>query len=189
MLRECNTPIKTNKDLLEFINERRQTGVQLTDSISALFNSLPPIYEKVTVNDLMNACFDKGEVINKKLITDQFIYNQGIWLTYEEKKDLTETDKNGRIRNRMEVIKERLCLNPEIHLKIIPTGLTFNEFRSLVQMSPVAKISSLSTVALKTLRDKILLILDNDLEYPIQKWTQILSNIERVAEYKNWDLN
>lgn len=85
----------------------------------------------------------------------------------------------------MEIIKERLCLNPDIKLRISPTGLSFAEFRSLVQLSSLPKISSLSTIALKTLRDKILLLLDNDLNYHINKWNMLMSNIQRVAEARN----
>lgn len=114
----------------------------------------------------MDACFDKLNVLNKKMITDKFILAQGIWLTDEEKIELTEV---GKARNRMEVIKERLCLNPDIKLRVSPTGLSFTEFRSLVQLSSLPKISSLTTIALKTLRDKILLLLDNDLDYHINK--------------------
>jgi hypothetical protein len=97
---------------------------------------------------------------------------------------------DGKIRNRMEVIKERLAgyVNADVKLRITPTGLTFAEFRSLVQLPPLPKISSLSTVALKTLRDKILLLLDNDLDYHINKWTTLINNIERVAEFKNYQL-
>ena len=119
------------------------------------------------------------------MITDKFILSQGIWLTDEEKVELTETDKNGQTRNRMEVIKERLCLNPDVKLRISPTGLSFAEFRSLVQLSSLPKISSLSTIALKTLRDKILLLLDNDLNYHIDKWSTLMNNIKRVADARN----
>lgn len=133
----------------------------------------------------MDACFDKLDILNKKMITDKFILSQGIWLTDEEKVELTETDSNGKLRNRMEVIKERLNLNPNIKLRVSPKGLSFAEFRSLVQLSPLPKISSLSTIALKTLRDKILLLLDNDLNYHINKWTTLMENIEKVAEARN----
>lgn len=190
LLHECDTDIRTNKDLLDFINsQRKNNNVSVEDSISVLFTGLPPIYEKITVGKLMDVCFDKLDVLNKKMITDKFIIAQGIWLTDEEKKDLTEIEENGKARNRMEVIKERLCLNPDIKLRICPTGLTFAEFRALIQLSDLPKISSLSTIALKTLRDKILLLLDNDLDYHINKWSKIKKDIERVAEYKNWNLD
>jgi hypothetical protein len=38
------------------------------------------------------------------------------------------------------------------------------------------------------LRDKILLLLDNDLEYHIKKWTTLKDQIENVAAYKGWTL-
>lgn len=187
LLHECDTDIKTKKDILDYINKQRAVHEEdiLNESISILFNGLDPIFERVTVNRLMDACFDKLDVLNKKMITDKFILAQGIWLTDEEKIELTEVDKNGQVRNRMEIIKERLCLNPDIKLRISPTGLSFAEFRSLVQLSPLPKISSLSTTALKTLRDKILLLLDNDLNYHINKWNMLMSNIQRVAEARN----
>ena len=170
LLHECNTELKTKKDILDYINSKRTTGDQdvLNESIAILFSGL----------------------LNKKMISDKFIWSQGIWLTEEEKAELTEIMPDGKIRNRMEVIKERLAgyVNADVKLRITPTGLTFAEFRSLVQLPPLPKISSLSTVALKTLRDKILLLLDNDLDYHINKWTTLINNIERVAEFKNYQL-
>ena len=190
LMHDCETDIKTNKDLLDFINvQRKANNVDVEDSISVLFTGLPSIYEKVTVGKLMDVCFDKLDVLNKKMITDKFIIAQGIWLTDEEKQELTELETGGKIRNRMEVIKERLCLNPDIRLRVSPTGLSFAEFRALIQLSDLPKISSLSTIALKTLRDKVLLLLDNDLDYHINKWMKIKKDIERVAEYKNWNLD
>ena len=190
LMHDCEIDIKTNKDLLDFINvQRKANSVDVEDSISVLFTGLPPIYEKVTVGKLMDVCFDKLDVLNKKMITDKFIIAQGIWLTDEEKQELTELETGGKIRNRMEVIKERLCLNPDIRLRVSPTGLSFAEFRALIQLSDLPKISSLSTIALKTLRDKVLLLLDNDLDYHINKWMKIKKDIERVAEYKNWNLD
>lgn len=186
-MHDCNTDIKTKKDILDYINSQKALHEEsiLNESISILFSGLDPIFEKVTVDRLMDACFDKLDVLNKKMITDKFILAQGIWLTDEEKVELTEVDKNGRLRNRMEVIKERLCLDPTIKLRVSPTGLSFAEFRSLVQLTTLPKISSLSTIALKTLRDKILLLLDNDLNYHIDKWNTLMSNIQRVAAARN----
>lgn len=183
LLHECDTDIKTKKDILDHINNQRTLHKEdiLNESISVLFNGLDPIFERITVSRLMDACFDKLDVLNRKMITDKFILMQGIWLTDEEKVELSETGLDGRLRNRMEVIKERLCLNPDVKLRISPTGLSFAEFRSLIQLSSLPKITSLSTTALKTLRDKILLLLDNDLNYHIDKWNTLMTNIQRVA--------
>lgn len=192
LLHECNTQIKTRKDLLDFINQTREnTEDNIMDkSITTLFDGLDPIFEKITIKRLMDACFDKLDVFNNKMVSDKFILSQGIWLTDEEKVELTETLPDGKTRNRMEVIKERLCFkHPEqVRLRISPTGLTFSEFRSLFQLPLLPKISSLSTIALKTLRDKVLLLLDNDLNYHIEKWTTLMNNIKRVAEARNISL-
>ena len=190
LLNECNTNIKTKKDILDYINNQKILYDHdiLSESISILFEGLDPIYEKITVSKLLDACFDKLDVINRKMINDKFILAQGIWLTDDEKIDLTETDEKGNIKNRIDVIKERLSLDPKIKSKINPNGLTFAEFRSIVQLSPISRISVLPTITLKTLRDKILLLLDNDLDYHINKWNNLKSNIRRVAEVRNISL-
>lgn len=176
--------IKTNKDLLDHINIcKKKKGVEGSDYITVLFANLPAVYEKVTVDKLMSACFDKLDVLNRKMISDKFILSQGIWLTEDEKEDLTEYDDTGKMRNRMDVIKERLILN-DVKLRVDPNGLTYAEFRALVKLESLPKISSLPTTTLKVLRDKILLLLDNDLDYHINKWTILKENIEKVAEYK-----
>lgn len=190
LLTECEVDaLKTRKDILDYINQRKSAdNLSLSDSIVTIFTGLPAIYEKITLAKLMDACFDKLEIINKKMISDKFILAQGIWLTDAEKEELTEYDSNGKMRNRMDVIKERLIINPEIKLRICPTGLSYSEFRALRQMPNLPKIVDLPSVTLKTLRDKILLLLNNDLDYHIHKWETIKNNIQRVAEYKNWSL-
>lgn len=190
LLYECDTPIKTKKDILDLINNQRdQYNEDISDkNISYLFNGLDPIYENITIGNLVDACLDRLDILNRKMISDKFILSLGIWLTDEEKVDLTETLPDGSIRDRRDVIKERLSLNKDIPIKIIPTGLTYNEFRSVVKLGFLPKISSLSTNTLKTLRDKILLLLDNDLNYHINKWTNLMNNIQRVADARNISL-
>jgi hypothetical protein len=105
-------------------------------------------------------------------------------LTNDEKQDLTEYDENGRIRNYMEVIKERLFLN-NIRLYINESGLSYTEFRSLIKLEPFGKVSEVPTNTLKLLRDKILPLLDINIDYHITKWVEIKEQLEKVAEYKN----
>ena len=80
LLHDCDTDIKTKKDILDYINSQRSSHEEdiLNESISVLFNGLEPIFEKVTVSRLMDACFDKLDILNKKMITDKFILAQGI---------------------------------------------------------------------------------------------------------------
>ena len=185
ILYDCNIDVlKTNKDLTDFIIQNK---IDYDATVNNLFDGLPVIFEKVTINNLLNACFDKLDVLNTKMISSQFILSQGIWLTNEEKKDLTEYDESGTMRKWLDVVKERLFL-PNIRLRIDQKGLSYTEFRALIQLGDLPKISTLPTTTLKLLRDKIFLLLDNDLNYHINKWTTIKDQIEKVAEYKGFTL-
>lgn len=185
VLYDCNIDrLKTNKDLTDFI---LNSHVDYSAPVNLLFDGLPVVFEKVTINNLLNACFDKLDVLNTKMISSNFVLSQGIWLTNEEKKDLTEYDSNGNMRKWLDVVKERLFL-PNIRLRIDQKGLSYTEFRALIQLGDLPKISSLPTATLKLLRDKIFLLLDNDLNYHIDKWNTIKDQILKVAEYKNINL-
>ena len=184
LIHESNVGFTTNKDLLDYLlAAKKQYEANDTDDISAIISGVPAIYERVTIGDLINACFDKLGTFNKKLLSDKFILSQGIWLTDDEKKELTEYEADGTMRKWLDVVKERLFL-ANIRLRIDQKGLSYSEFRSLIQMDKLPKISALSTATLKLLRDKILLLLDGDLNYHIDRWTGIIDQINKVAEYK-----
>lgn len=180
---------KTNKSILDYINAfKEQTGSTNEDNISVAFSNLPKEFENLKINDLLNACLDVLYPISRKIISNQFIMSIGIWFTSEDKKDLTEFDENGNLRPWIKVMKERLFIDGGF-FKVTPSGLSYNELRSLLNIDDNAKVSALPSFTLKLLRDKILLILDNNLEYHINKWNTIKSRIEKVAEYKGWPLN
>ena len=185
ILHECNIDIlKSPIEIVQFIREsKKANNLTDTDSVTTLFNHLPKEFETVTLDLLLSACLDQLDIINRKMISDNFILSQGIWLTDEEKADLTEYDENGQMRPWMEVIKERLIL-PNIKLRVDPRGFSYAEFRALIHLSPLPKISTLPTDTLRLLRDKVFILLDADTDYHINKWETIKSNIEKVAEYK-----
>lgn len=184
MIHESNVGFTTNKDLLDYIlAAKKQYNAVDSDNITAIITGVPTVYERITIGDLLNACFDKLGTFNKKLLSDKFILSQGIWLTDDEKKDLTEYDSDGVMRKWLDVVKERLFLT-NVRLRIDQKGLSYSEFRSLIQMDKLPKISALPTSTLRLLRDKILLLLDGDLNYHIDRWTDIMSQLEKVAEYK-----
>ena len=189
ILHEVNLEMfKTNKDLFDFIIAQKSSlNLKDSDYVTTIFTSVPTIFEKVTIDRLLSACFDKLDALNRKIISDKFIVSQGIWLTNEEKKELQEF-VDGKQRDFMDVIKERLILNNSLKLRIDRKGLSYNEFRSLVKLDQYPKISSLPTATLTLLRDKILLLLDYDVEYHIAKWENLISNIKKVAEKKNFVL-
>ena len=193
LIYERDTCLKTKKDILDYINNLRtqhQTDI-LNESISLIFDNLNPVFEKITISKLMDACFDKLGVFSKKLIGSKFLLYQGIWLTDEEKVELTERDENGRMRSWNDVIKERLSIrNPNhITIRFNPGGFSYHEFRSIFQLPLLPKISTLPTATLQTLRDKVLLLVENDCLSAIAKWEKILSNIVEVANARKIPLD
>jgi hypothetical protein len=184
MIHDSNVGFTTNKDLFDYIvAAKKQYDATDADSITTIVTGVPSVYERITIGQLLDACFDKLGTFNKKLLSDKFILSQGIWLTEDEKKELTEYEPDGTMRKWLDVAKERLFL-ANVRLRIDQKGLSYSEFRSLVQMDKLPKISSLSTTTLTLLRDKILLLLDGDLNYHIDRWMDIISQLKKVAEYK-----
>lgn len=179
---------KTNKDILDFINRFKETnGVKNEDNITIMFSGLPKEFETLTIGDLLKACLDICEPINRRLISNKFIMSLGIWLTEDEKRDLTEFDSNGKLRPWLQVMKERMFVDGG-YFRVCPTGLSYSELRSLLNLEQRAKVSGIPSNTLRLIRDKILLLLDNDLEYHIKKWNTIKEQIEKVAEYKGYKL-
>lgn len=180
-----NFPLKTNRDVLEYLNSQRIQGAADQTSITDIFGTVPREFINLTLVDLIKACL-KAESFNKKLISDKFILAQGIWLTNSEMQNLTEYDENGNKRKYLEVMKERLFVKG--NLKVVPNGLSYADFRALINLDNYPKISDLPTSTLKLLRDRILLLLDNDVDWHIQKWLKLKENIERVATEKGFKL-
>jgi len=189
ILHDCNVDIlRTNLQVIEFVKQSKAANnLSDNDSVTTLFTSVPAEFESVTLGQLIDACFDKLDIINRKMISDKFILSQGIWLTEDEKKDLTEVDSEGKVRPWLDVIKERLLLD-NVKLRVDPKGFSYSEFRSLVHLEPLPKISRLPSDTLRLLRDKVFILLDADTDYHIQKWTNIKDNIEKIAEYKGINL-
>lgn len=185
LIYECNVDfLQTNKDVSDLI---ARSDSDPKESVNTLFKGLPKVFEKVSKELLLNACCDRLDVLNTKMLSADFIVSQGIWLTSDEKKELTEYDDEGNLRKWLDVIKERLFL-PDIRLRIDPKGLSYNEFKNMIRLGDMPKFSTLSTDTLMLLRDKILLLLENDLNYHINRWMNLKNQIEKVAEYKKFEL-
>lgn len=184
ILHECDIDIlKTGLQVADFIrNGKSSNNLSDDDPVTSIFGSVPHDYQTVTLGQLMKACFDKLGVINRKMISDNFILSQGIWLTEEEKQELTEYS-NGKIRPWLDVIKERLFLD-NVRLRVNTNGFTYGELKCLLRLDPISKISNLPSSTLKLMRDKVLVLLDADTDYHIEKWKTLKRNIERVCEYK-----
>lgn len=62
----------------------------------------------------------------------------------------------------MDVVKERCLLPAETKLRIDPRGFSYSEFRALIHLAPLPKISTLSSDTLRLMRDKVFLMLSED---------------------------
>lgn len=187
ILHECRIDsLKTNKDLLDFISaHKREHGLKSSDKVDMIFTGLPDVFKSVTIDMLLSGCLDSLDAFNRRLISDKFILGLGIWLTEDEKADLTEYDAYGRYRSKKDVIKERLFLNDNVELRFNPQGLSYSEFRSIVRLEGRPKFSTIPSNTLVLLRDKLLLLLDHDLEYHINRWQTLKDKIQSVAMQKS----
>lgn len=186
---ELNTTLfKTKRDILDYINKFKEVNHLTNENpITDMFEGLPKEYESLTIGDLIQACLDCLEPVNRRLISNNFIMSLGIWLTDEDKKNLTEYDEFGNLRPWLQVMKERLFIDGGF-FKVTPSGLSYSELRGLINLESRAKVSNIPSSTLRLLRDKILLMLDQDLEYHIKKWKDLQEKIEEVAKYKGWKL-
>ena len=190
ILHDCRPEgLRTNKELLDYISAQKHLhNLKNNDKVTTIFNGLSEIYTSVTIDQLLSACLDSLDAFNKRLLSDKFILSLGIWLTEDEKKDLTEYDSNGRYRSKKDVIKERLFLNDNVELRFNSQGLSYSDFRALVRIEGRPKFSALPTDTIKLLRDKVLLLLDHDLEFYINKWETLNEKLQSVAMQKGFIL-
>ena len=77
---ELNTDIfKTNRDIIDYINKFKEVNHDTNeDSITTMFAGLPKEFETLLVGDLVKACLDSLEPINRRLISDEFIMSLGV---------------------------------------------------------------------------------------------------------------
>lgn len=102
-------------------------------------------------------------------------------------KELTEKDTNGNVRSKLEVIKERLGIEPKVRLTVKPSGLNFTELRAMVSLRP-KKYSELTTDQLTVLRDKVLFKLEDEVRFHIEQWESRKNQIEKVCEARGINL-
>ena len=150
-------------------------------SIAACTNGLSREFERISIDTVMGACLDTLGYIDTKHITFSFILNMGVYLTPAEMKELTEKDAEGNNRSKLEVVKERLNINPDVRLVVKPSGLNFTELRAMIGLRP-KKYSELTTDQLTVLRDKVLFKLEDEVRFHIESWETRANQIEKVCE-------
>ena len=153
--------------------------------ISAIVGGCPDEFKEIPISLIIDGCIDRLGYFNKQHITLSFIVKQGLWFTQQELKDLTERNEDGTIKDRIEVVKERLGLElkPNINLYITPKGLTFGQLKAMLLLRS-KKYSELTTDQLKTLRNVILFALSDEVRFHINQWESRITQLKEVAKFK-----
>jgi len=156
--------------------------------ITAIIDNVPEEFSRLSINMVMDGCLDKLDKISKKPLTLNFILNLGVWFTADELIDLTEKDpETGKMRDRKDVVIERLGLRNNVKLKIDPKGLTYGELRSMLRLKN-SRFSELTTDQLLVLRNKVLFNLEDECAKHAEMWNEKMNQIKKVAEMRGLDL-
>ena len=153
-----------------------------------VYDGIPSEFNPVTLISISHACMDALGRFNKKHVTQKFILRQGIWFTAEELKEFPEFVKAVKIEDKISLIRERLELSADKEIRINSQGLSFSEFRAMIQLKFNKKYSELTTTQLSTLKNKILFLLELLIYKQIGHWQELMAQIEEVAEYKQFKL-
>ncbi len=158
-----------------------------TTPITVITN-VPVEFSELTIDQVYKTLSDDIGIFDKKHLTINFITKLGLWFSAQEMKELTEKDeKTGETINRLDVVKMRLGLRNNIKLKVNQKGLSYKEFRAMINLRS-AKYSELTTYQLTILRDKILFKLEEQIEHHISQWEEHIRQIELVAKEKGINL-
>ena len=186
------TNIKCLQDLRQLIANNKEVLTPETIKtypICEVMSGLPIEFQTVSVGNVLDACMDLLGVFDCSHVTRNFIVKMGLWFTPQElQNELCQRDPNtGKPRNRLEVVREILKVDPAIRLRISETGLTFNEFKAIFNIQK-DKYSSYSSEQLNVLANKILYRLQNQCEEQAKQWQDKANEIAKVANIKGWDV-
>lgn len=172
----------------KFLERNKEVLKNHKSVIGDMFDGLPNEFIKIPLNLLIDGCLDRLGAFNKKHITRTFILKQGIWLTPNESKELTESTELGNIKDKLLVIRERLNIKDIEKLYINSKGLNFTQMRAMLNIKPNKKYMDLTTIQLETLRNRILFNLEETVKDHILSWERRMEEIEMVAAVKNFKL-
>ena len=173
----------------EFLKNNREALKNYKILVGDVITSTPNEFSKLPLSIIVDGCLDRLGTFNKKHITRTFILKQGIWLTPTESKELVEYNDDGSVKDRLEVIRERLNIKEVEKLYINSKGLNYTQMRAMLNIKPNKKYLDLTTSQLETLRYRILFNLEETVKEHIAAWERRMEEIELVAQHKGFALN
>ena len=154
-------------------------------SISHLGEDIPAEFREISINDALEGCTDTLKAFNKQHLTMSFITKMGLWFTKAEENEL----KGSSNIERLKIAKERLHLPEKLNLKFSEKGLSYHEMRAMLILPKKQKYSDMTTEQLLTLRNKVLLRFQREVDGHIFSWKRLQKQIELVAKSKGVNLN
>ena len=172
----------------EFLRNNKDVSKTHKLTVSDAIPSVPNEFEKVPINMVVDGCLDRLGTFNKKHITRTFVLKQGIWLTPAESKELLEYNPDGSVKDRLEVVRERLNIKEVEKLFINSKGLNYTQMRAMLNIKPNRKYLDLTTTQLETLRYRILFNLEESVKNHISSWERRMEEIELVLTSKGYQV-
>lgn len=155
--------------------------------ITHISENLPSEFDTINIADVLDGCTDNLGAFDKVHLTMTFITKMGLWFTKAEENELKgETNSNTE---RLRIAKERLHLPTKLILRFSEKGLSFHEMRAMLTLPKKQKYSDMTTEQLTTLRNKVLLRFQREVDGHIFSWNRLKKQIELVASDKNINLN
>ncbi len=153
--------------------------------ITNISTDLPSEFNDVNIADVMDACIDYLGAFSKQHLTMTFITKMGLWFTKAEENELKGTSNTERLK----IAKERLRLPDKLNLRFSEKGLSYHEMRAMLVLPKKQKYSDMTTEQLSTLRNKVLLRFQREVDGHIFSWKRLQKQIELVAKSKGINLN
>ncbi len=177
------------QDLRTFLSNNKIDSTEYKNiKIEQTTSNVPEEFRDITVADVVDGCLDILGYFDKSHISLNFIADLGLWPTKQEKKDLEEINpKTGKIRDWIDIIKERHGLRGELQLKVSPIGLTYSELRAMFNLKS-KKYSELTTDQLVLLRNKVLFRFEQKVDMHIRQWQERIRQLQLVAKERGIQL-
>lgn len=189
------TKIQCYDAIRQFVDKNKENYPDISKyPVKNLMTGLPSEFEDVPIYLVQAACLDALGTFNNSHLTLNFIIRMGLWFTQKEMQTpypegLYLKDPNtGKAANRLELVKKELNLNPAINLKVIDTGISYSEFKSMCKLRR-SKYSELSDEQLSLLSDKVLYRFQNQCEEQAKQWQEKIREIREVAAHKGYNLD
>jgi hypothetical protein len=145
-------------------------------------------YTNLPIKLVQEGCLQRLGKFDKSHITLTFILKQGLKITEDEEKELSEhTHTRDTKRNYIDVVRERLNIADHMKIKLDPKGLTYSQLRAMLNLKS-RYYNELTTDQLRTLRYRILFSLEDDIQFHIEQWEDRIAQIKEVAQLKSIEL-